>query len=364
MQTKVSFHEFSVQENMQITRNAFYRVYRGPGGTVHTRLYQERPHHGGEISTHDPVDWKEKVPADAVLKGSNGGYDNDFIKNYWVTWVEPGTLKALSIVLEDPVSVPLAPGDTLIDSPLQGTDGRLHVFFWRNGPSGKELFVHTFTGEPRKKGQVATQRLLAADGEPLFARAEPIPMRWVDDKGPERAGLAAVAWLTREAGGMRAHGVWQDGPDWKVFASDSIYGYAPFKKQRIGLWADPYADAIRLAWVMGRIDSDSLRVGEWNVEVRNGHQNIRIDEHAHGGSKVLATACVQLRHPEFSRSQCFYLTSTGNLYRQDEGRVSKLRDNVPPDYDFPIYASGQNYWEARVDSKGEIYLDTPSSGMR
>jgi hypothetical protein len=302
-----------------------------------------------------------------VLRGSNGGSGSDAIPNYWVTWQEPGTLKALSIYQEDPLAVPMEPQDRLIDGPLLELDGRLHVYFLRKAAGGYDLWEHLFTGEAKKKGHASTAKLGFIAGEPLFIRADPLSRLEGFRDGEFRtvvAGIAVIGWLTRDASGMRAHAAWLDASGIKPFDSDPIAGYAPFPNQRIGLWANPDSSRLHLAWIMGRTDNDTLRHAEWLVWTKTDAQNIRIDARGLGGSKVHAAACVIHRTDYSPNTSCFYLTRTGRLYQQDRSDTRKIREGVPLDYDFPIYASFQAAWESRADAHGEIYFDTPATPDR
>ena len=350
------FAALSVQENRQSGRNQFVRAYRDAHGGLHTQLFFERPHHGGEMSIYTPVDWKERVPDGAELRGANAGCVNDYFHNFWVTWTEPGKLKALSIVQEDPLTAPLEANDALIEGPVMGAQGRLHVFLWRKESGGYGLFEHAFTGAAKLKGELSTRRLLTVREQPLVARTEPIALRWVPEKGPVDAGLAVIGWLSRDGDGLRAHAAWHDGKEAKEFRSDPVSGYSPFSRQRIGLWADPDSGILRMAWVMKRNDADSVRMAEWMVRTETGIRSLRIGERGQPASKLHATACVILRNGEEPDATCYFLAASGNLFGQSQDRLRKIRDKTPLDYDFPIYASAFGIWEARPDAEGKIGL--------
>lgn len=353
------YADFSVQVG-EAGMNEFIHVYRDGGGNLYTQTYFEKPNHGGEVDFFKPIDWKEKVPEGAVLRGSNGGAGSGAISNYWVIWKEPGVLKALSIYQENPLSLPMEPQDSLIDGPVLGLDGKLHVYFLRQEPGGYGLFEHLFAGEAKKKGQASTARLATIAGEPLFIHADPIAMfhDWHTLKH-EVIGLAVIGWLTRDGANLRAHGAWLDGTGIRQFTSDPIAGYAPFPHQRIGLWANPDSSRLHLAWIMGRTDNDTLRAAQWLVWTKTGVQNIRIDSRGLGGSKVVAAASVIRRTDYSPETFCYYLTKTGRLYEQGGMETRKIREGAPPDYDFPIYGSSNGAWEARQDEQGAIYFAVP-----
>lgn len=361
--TRPTRYAFSIQET-STGLNEFIHVFRDQGGNLWTRTFFEKPNHGGEIDSYKPVEWKEKVPEGAVLRGSNGGAGSDAIPNYWVGWQEQGIYKALSIYQENPLSLPMEPQDSLIDGPIVGLDGQLHVYFLRKARNGFDLWEHVFTGEAKKKGHAASAKLASIDGEPLFIHAEPIARFEGFKDGGFRtvvAGTAVIGWLARDGSGMRAHGAWLDGADVKKFVSDPIAGYSPFPNQRIGLWANPDTSRLHLAWIMGRTDGDTLRSAEWTVWTKTGNQNLRIDARGLGGAKVHAAASVILRTDYSPKTYCYYLTKTGRLYEQSNLETRKIREGVPLDYDFPIYASFQALWEARKDEKGGIFFASPAS---
>jgi hypothetical protein len=352
------YADFSVHVS-EAAMNEFIHVYRD-GGNLHTQTYFEKPNHGGQVDYYKPIDWKEKVPEGAILRGSNSGLGSGAIPNYWVIWKEPGSLKALSIYQQNPLSLPMEPQDTLIDGPVLGFDGKLHVYFLRKSPDGYGLFEHLFAGEAKKKGEASTARLANIAGEPLFIRADPIAM-FHDWKVPrhEIMGTTVIGWLTRDGANLRAHGAWLDGKSVKLFDSDPIAGYAPYGHQRIGLWANPDSSRLHLAWIMGRTDNDTLRAAQWLVWTQTGVQNILIDSRGLGGSKVLAAASVILRNDYSPETYCYYLTKTGRLYAQNGMETRKIREGVPPDYDFPIYTSANGPWEARRDEHRGIYFAVP-----
>ncbi len=351
--------DFSVQPRTT-GLNEFIHLSRDAGGNLRTQTFFEKPNHGGEVDFYKPVEWKEKVPEGVVLRGSNGQTGSGAIPNYWVVWQEPGILKALSIYQENPLSLPMESRDSLIDGPVLEANGKLHVYFLRKGQNGFDLFEHVFMGEAKQKGQASTVRLAAISGEPLFIRAEPIALRFDRDKGAEAVGLSVLGWLTRDGANLRAHAAWIDAAGVKQFASDPIAGYAPFPDQRIGLWANPDTSRLHLAWIMGRTDNDTLRSAEWTLWEKTGTRNIRIDSRGLGGSKVHSVASVILRNDYTPDTYCYYLTRTGKLYEQNRSETKKIREDVPLDYDFPIYASSQAPWEARVDGHGELYFYLPS----
>ncbi|MBW8890391.1 MAG: hypothetical protein JF616_21770 [Fibrobacteres bacterium] len=356
------YAEFSIQET-STGLNEFIHVFRDLSGNLRTRTFFEKANHGGEVDSFDAVDWKEKVPDGVPLRGSNGGAGSGAIPNYWVAWQEPGTLKALSIYQENPLSLPMEPQDSLVDGPVVGLDGKLHVYFLRKAPNGYDLWEHVFMGEAKKKGQAATAKLAFIAGDPLYIRADPIARLEGFKEGEyksEVAGIAVIGWLTRDGSGMRAHGAWLEAAGVKLFASDPIAGYAPFPNQRIGIWANPDSSRLHLAWIMGRTDSDTLRSTEWTVWAKTEVQNIRIDSRGLGGSKVHAVACVIRRTDYSPETYSYYLTKTGRLYEQERMDTRKIKEGVPLDYDFPIYASFQGPWEARVDTHGAVYFAAPS----
>ncbi len=354
------YEEFSWQQRKS-GLDEFIRVFRDAGGNLHTQTYYEKPNHMGEVKSFKPVNWKEKVPAGVALRGSNGGQGSGAIPNYWVAWQEGGILKAHSIYQEDPLALPMDPQDSLVDGPLLGSDGTLHVYFLRKGPQGLELLEHRFVGEAKKKGHASTLKLAGISGEPLFIRAVPIaPTYGPGVSGPRDVGTAVIGWLTRDGDGLRAHAAWLDPGGARLFASDPIAGYAPFPTQRIDLWANPDSSRLRMAWIMGRSDNDTLRPAEWTLWAMTGGQSLRIDSRGLDGSNVQSAATVMLKNDYVPNVYCYYLTRTGSLYEQGLTQIRKIREGVPSDYDFPIFASAYGQWEARVDRHGEVYFYLPS----
>lgn len=140
---------------------------------------------------------------------------------------------------------------------------------------------------------------------------------------------------------------------------DPITGYNPHPRQRIGIWCAPDGE-IRLAWLMGRVDADSVRVAEWSANGSTGKMNLRIRENGYLGSNVQRTAVIIPRDTEDSTARMFILTKTGNLYLDDNGgRLRKLRSGLPQSYDFLLFASAVGIWEARHDGKGAVFFTTP-----
>jgi hypothetical protein len=184
-------------------------------------------------------------------------------------------------------------------------------------------------------------------------------MRWVRKKGFEDAGIAVIGWLSADGGGMRGHTAILDGTGLKVIDSDPVAGYAPHPKQRIGIWCAPDG-GVRMAWLMGRVDADSVRVAEWSANGNTGTKNLRIRENGYLASNIQGTAAILPRDTEDSTARMYILTKTGNLYLDDNGgRLRRLRSGLPMSYDFPIYASAVGTWEARYDGKGAVFFTTP-----
>jgi hypothetical protein len=158
---------------------------------------------------------------------------------------------------------------------------------------------------------------------------------------------------------MRAHAVWIHGADIKRFDSDPISGYKPHPNQRLGLYGSPYG-SINLGWLMGRTDSDSMRVAEFSINVDQGTKNLRICENAFSGAKIHSAAYLFKRNPRKPRGAAFVLTETGNLYMQAEmDKPNKIRPDVPLTYDFPIFASADQGYEAMLNPDGSIFFESP-----
>jgi hypothetical protein len=248
-------------------------------------------------------------------------------------------------------------GDVRIHPPILGADKKLRVFFWRKQGSGYGLYRHVFSGELKQKGAVVTEKILDIPYAPLFTGADPVAIFLVRKKGFEERGLAVIAWLSSDSGGMRAHAVWLKGEDAKAFDSDPIAGYKPHPDQRIGIYADPEG-AIHLSWLMGRTDADSLRVAEWTVDVNHGSKNLRICENAFTGTRIHSSACIFERNPALKQSVCYLLTETGNLYAQRAmGKPKSIRTGVSLNYDFPIFASAYQSYEAQLKPDGAIHFE-------
>ncbi|MDQ3000232.1 MAG: hypothetical protein M3Y08_03050 [Fibrobacterota bacterium] len=359
-ETYPSFESISVQEYTQTGLNRYTWVRRDPdnGGLI-TQEFQENQQHGGEVHAGKPVSWDETVPAGSRLVSASAGNVNEFHKTFWVAWFESAKASALALVQENPVPAAMLPGDRIIHPPVQYLDQKLRIFFWRKTEGEHALYNHVFTGEPMKKGAVTTVKLLSLPYEPLFPTADPIAMRWVRKKGFEDAGIAVIGWLSAEGGGMKGHAAVLDGKGIKVIDSDPIAGYNPHPRQRIGIWSAPDGE-IRMTWLMGRVDADSVRVAEWSANGSTGKMNLRIRENGYLGSNVQRTAAIIPRDTEDSTARMFILTKTGNLYLDDNGgRLRKLRSGLPQSYDFPIFASAVGIWEARHDGKGAVFFTTP-----
>ncbi|MDB5102873.1 MAG: hypothetical protein JWP91_562 [Fibrobacteres bacterium] len=357
-----AFASFAVQEYAQTGMIHLVSVLRDPGtGELCTREFIETQQHGGEFTAYKTVPWSEKVPEAAVPVGASAGNLNDFHKIFWTAWQADSKWHALALTQEDPITVPILPGDVAIHAPVQYQDRKLRLFFWRKSGNAYALCNHVFSGEQGEKGTVATEKLVDIPYEPRLSRADPIAMKWIPKKGFEDAGLAVIGWLSDAGTGLRAHAALLDGKSVRVLDSDPIAGYKAFPDQRIGIWRDP-SGTLRMAWLMGRTDADSVRAAEWTVpaDPGNGIPNLRIRGNAFAAKNLRSAACVIPRNPEDKDAMCFLATRTGNLYLDDNGgRLRKLRADLPPAYDFPIFASAVGTWEARFDPKGSIFFTSP-----
>jgi hypothetical protein len=355
-----SYESISVQEYDQTGLNRFNWVRRdsATGGLI-TQEFIENQKHGGEVDAGKPVAWDENVPAGARLVTACAGNENEWHKTFWAAWFEPDKASVLSLVQENPVPIPVLPGDRIIHPPVQHIDKKLRIYFWRKTEAGHDLYQHVITGEPMKKGVATTEKLLTLPYEPLFPIVDPIAMRWVRKKGFEDAGVAVIGWLSADGGGMRGHAAFLDGKGIKVIDSDPVAGYVPHPRQRIGLWCARNGES-RMAWLMGRVDADSVRVAEWTANPISGAKNLRIRENGYLASNIQGTAAILPRDTEDTTARMYILTKTGNLYLDDNGgRLRKLRSGLPMSYDFPIYASAVGTWEARYDEKGAVFFTTP-----
>jgi hypothetical protein len=347
-----AYGSFALQEYTQTGLVQLVHMERDAAGGLSTREFAETQSHGGEFHAYKPVAWNEPVPEGALLMGANSGNVNDYYKIFWALWRDQGQYKALALTQENPIAVPVQADDRYIASPFQAQDKKLRLFFWRKSGAGYSLHAHVFTAEPGKSGSVATEKILDVGYEPLQTHADPIAMKWIPKQGFADAGLAVIGWLSSDGSGMRAHVLKIDGKGARLTDSDPIAGYKPFPDQRLGIWGDPDGP-VRMAWLMGRTDADSVRAAEWTV--RDGQMSLRYRENGYAAKNLKSAACVVKRKSEEEPASCYLATRTGNLYLDDNGgRLHKMRADLAPDYDFPIFSSGHGVWEARFDEKGGI----------
>lgn len=360
-----SYKSFSVQDYTQTGMIQIIQVRRDPKtGELISQGFFETQNHGGEFRASKPVEWKEKIPDGLALRGASAGNVNDYIQIYWASWIDTTKATALAISQEDPITAPMLAGDEPIHAPIQAMDRKLRLFFWRKSGTGFSLYNHVFSGELKQKGTVHTDKLLDIPYQPGLTQAEPIAMQWVRNVGFKDAGLAVIGWLSSDGSGMKVHAAWLDGKSVKVFDSAPIAGYQPFPKQRLGIWCDPDG-ILRMAWLMGRIDTDTLRLAEWTLNGQSGTHSLRIHEDGFPGEHIYSAALVIPRIPEDKKSpeinavNCFTLSDAGRLQVGVDGQFRSLRSDLPITYDFPIFASAVGIWEAGYDGKGEITFTSP-----
>jgi hypothetical protein len=358
--TTPPFQVFSVLEENSTGGIQIFASYRdSKSGELKTQEFFENIADGRSMRPSKPVGWEHILPADLQPLGCSAGTLNDFFGTFWETWNVGSNLHALALTQEDPIVVSMQPSDVRIQPPILGKDKKLRVFFWRKQEAGYGLFQHVFSGEMDHKGSVTTEKILNVPYKPGFSRADPVSLMYVRKIGIEEKGTAVIGWLSSEGGDMRVHAAWLHGLEAKIFDSDPIAGYKPHTNQRIGLYGHPQG-SIHLSWLMGREDSEYFRAADWTVDVHQEMKSIRISEKAFTGTKIHSSACVHWRSGEGNESACFLLTESGILYEhRAKERLRKLRSDVPLNYDFPIFASlGQTY-EARIKPDGTFYFDYP-----
>lgn len=352
----VDFQSLSAMEARATGLIHFHQAYRDAGtGELFTQEFWEHPVDGRSIKAHNPVGWEEKVPEGVRLHPSSGGCMPGSFQMFWVGWVEGATLKALAITQENPIAVAIEPGDRLLHPPVLGWDKKLKWYFLRKQGAGYALCKHEFSGELNQPGTVVTEKLIELPYEPLFPVAKPVPVDM--ENGFRDNGEAVLAWLSAEGTDLRAHALWIKGKTRDKAESDSVSGYRPFDRQRIDVWASGEG-MVRVGWMMQRIDQDNVRAAEWVTDFRSQQAAILFHAKSLEASKLHSAATVLNRKERPGMSDSFLLGKSGTLYRLDESSFTRVRDQVPLDYDFPIL-SGYESFEARRDEKGGLYFLQP-----
>lgn len=358
MQAIVPFSSFAVLEKNSTGMIQIFHA-TGRNGELHAHDFREEDADGRRMVPAEPVGWGEKAPEDARFFAAAGGYKSDFFNMYWTGWTEGQTLTAVALSQENPITVPLLPGDRLIRPAVMGWDRKLKQYLVRKTGSGNAIFKHEFSGEPGMPGKVETVKILDLAYEPLLMVAQPVPIKFDMDTGFEELGEAVLGWLSEQGGNLRAHILWIKGKEAALVESDPVAGYRPFPDQRIDLWAD-LGGTVRMGWLMGRTDQEGIRSAEFVVDLAEETRSLLFRAESVDGTKVHSAATVLSRINEPGAGTVFFLTRTGNLYKDYRGQAwKKIREGVPLTYDFPIFASAAQTYEAKVDEAGNISFKAP-----
>lgn len=353
VQATIPFSSFAVLEN---NSSGMIQIVHATSrnGELQAHDFREEDADGRRLVPAEPVGWGEKPPENARFFAAAGGYKSDFFNMYWTGWVDGQALTAVALSQENPISVPLLPEDRLVRPAVMGWDRKLKQYLVRKTGAGYAIFKHEFSGEPGMPGKVETMKVLDLAYEPLLMVAQPVPIKFDMDTGFEELGEAVLGWLSERSGNLRAHILWIKGQEAALEESDPVAGYRPFPDQRIDLWAD-LGGIVRLGWLMGRSDQDVIRSAEFVLDLAEETRSLIFRSANVEAAKLHSAATVLSRINDPGAGSAFFLTKTGNLYKDYRGRLwKKIRESVPLTYDFPIFASAAQTYEAKVDEAGKI----------
>lgn len=352
------FSSFAVLENNSTGLiQIFHATSRN--GELQAHDFREEDADGRRMVPAEPVGWGEKPPGNARFFAAAGGYKSDFYNMYWTGWVEGQILTAVALTQENPITIPILPEDRLARPAVMGWDRKLKQYLARKTGAGFAIFKHEFSGEPGMPGKVDSVKILDLAYEPRHMVAQPVPIKFDMETGFEELGEAVLGWLSEQGGNLRAHVLWIKGREAALVESDPVAGYRPFPNQRIDLWTD-LGGMVRMGWLMERADQDGIRSAEFVVDLAEETRSLIIRAGTVEGAKVHSAATVLSRINEPGAGTAFFLTRTGNLYKDYRGQTwKKIREGVPLTYDFPIFASAAQTYEAKADEAGAISFKAP-----
>lgn len=336
------------------------------GGRLTSQSHHDSPAHGGEIQISDPIGWKASPGPGRKVWGARSGHGEDIRKTRWILWEEGDSLRVLSEDLQAPLSFPRPGKDVLIHPPILRLDGNLRLYHWRKSQKGYSLHRTSLPVGNPGPGKALEEKVLEAVDEPLFTVAAPILDASIGKK-PEEAG-EILGWLSVTADSVGGSGAGSPGTVAHIgrieskavfhFESDRLGNRDPHPRQRLQVYGS--VDGTNRLGLLANLASKNLsQAFIFSPAPGSMDRSPRpiVQETPLQSSRIHSAAVIARLAPD-AEPVIFILSPSGNLYWSLGSTLRRIRQGVPLDYNFPIFASGLRTYEARFDRKGRIFFDS------
>ncbi len=330
------------------TTEFYLASLKPPDNILRTTEFFERRPDLGEIQFLKNISWDIKVSPEAKLFIGKSGLSKDQLKTFWTGWFDDNNYYALSLYQENPIKVELGNNISLISPPVITANKKLNQFFWKDNNGKWTLCKFEFSGEFQKKGEVKTIDLFDLNNKPLLSKTAPLI-------GSEKNEIV-VSWVSIIEDSIKVFAQYFSDDSSKPVSAFGIPDLVPVENQRLSLISA----------------SEELNgVGLLTKNENGNYIYLRYDFNFKTSKYDLQTFQIDLTPNSIISAQTFFYNDEEELsgfmcvvnkenklifIKPKTGFKRIIRDNVEPDYNYPILTSSGASYEAVKNKNNDLEL--------
>jgi hypothetical protein len=297
----------------------------------------------GEVELFRTYAWERGSTPGAMVLMPESGHRLLQLDEYWLMWRSGILLYGQSVHHPGALAAGVDANERLVDRPIVTASQELHAYAWR----GRKLFRHRYL--PRQEGQplVSIDLIWEAEEAPLRSVCVPVPG---GDKGAAMVGFIAESGEALSATMLHVRGTNAVPLEGKTEGKYRLMG-----RHRLALHAGVKLRPALAVMGVGR-DDEAYTLLEAQFDFGKGEcvwKRTKIE--------FLAPGCLQSAAIFHYKSQnapdpfILAVDANGHLIWLRKRIVQVLRENVGPDYGYPVLTTMNNRYEA-VGAGADIRL--------